>query len=306
MLGGIAAAVAATALMIPSTAFAQGGPGNGHGNGGGPPAGHGRGSGSSGSEQGNNLSVPTIMVGGEITANMGCGTSAGDPSDLVTPTGDPLSGYPINTAAYYYVQGVHTWQAQCYTDTSASVFGAWGANLIGGEAKLSVGKPIRVELGLMNSSTAEEPTLEGFDVVKLNPDALDRESAYGTLATQTDGTFSSNPQPYTPGQWRVYDAGVTFSIQNTETGDYVVPQGTPATAEINATGNVVYGYNLRVSVAGPYRITFTTSDTVSNTVTFTGSNAPISQGSASDNTAYLDINVTTGSGGGGGGGHGRP
>ena len=66
--------------------------------------------------------------------------------------------------------------------------------------------------------------------------------------------------------------------------------GTPATAEINATGNVVYGYNLRVSTPGTYAITFA----FPSSVTFAATNS---------STASIDINVT--SGGGGGGTHGR-
>ena len=294
LLGGIAAAAAATAMMMPGVAFALGGPPAGHG--GGPPAGHGHGGGGGETTLTNNLSVPTIMVGGGFTG-VTCGTPE-LPSSLVTPTGDPLTGYPIDTAAYYYVQGVNTWQAQCYTDTSASVYGAWGDNLTSGDAKLSVGSPIRVELGLMNSGTTVVPTMDGYTVVKLDPNALDRESAYGTLATGSPETgFSATPTPFASDLWRVYAGGVTFSIQNLDTLAYVVAPGTAATAEINATGNVVYGYNLRVSTAGHYRITFTAP----TSVTFTGSDAG-TLGEASGQTAYLDITVTTGSGGGGGGG----
>ena len=55
---------------------------------------------------------------------------------------------------------------------------------------------------------------------------------------------------------RVFDGGVTFSVKNLATGEYAVPLGSNPTAEINATGKVVYGYNLRVGQAGEYEITF--------------------------------------------------
>ena len=65
----------------------------------------------------NNLSVPTIMLAGGSFTGVTCGTEV--PSELVPPTGTPLSGYPDDPAAYYYVQGVHKWQAQCYTTTTS-------------------------------------------------------------------------------------------------------------------------------------------------------------------------------------------
>ena len=286
LVGALVTVVAGLALLAPAASFAQGGPPPGRGGGGG-------GGGGGETTVANNLSVPTIMVGGGFT---GVTCPLDTPSALVTPTGTPQSGYPINPAAFYYVQGVNTWQAQCYTAATASVTGAWGDNLTG-DAKLSVGAPIRVELGLTNSSTATEPLLNGYSVVKLDPNALDRESAYGTLATPNgSGGFTATPTSFTPGQWRVFAAAATFSIQNVGTGAYVVQPGTPATAEINATGNVVYGYNLRVSTAGTYRITFTMPAAVS----FTGADA----GTASGNTASLNITVTSGRGGGAGGGRG--
>ena len=38
---------------------------------------------------------------------------------------------------------------------------------------------------------------------------------------------------------RVYDGGATFSIRHVANGTYVVPEGTPAKGEINATGKVL-------------------------------------------------------------------
>ena len=290
LLSGIAGLATAAALALtPAAAFAAGGPPAGHG--GGPPAGHGHGGGGGETTLTNNLSVPTIMVNGGFTG-VTCGTVE-TPSALVTPTGDPLTGYPIGPAAYYYVQGVNTWQAQCYSADTASATAAWGDNLTG-DAKMSVGSPIRVELGLMNSDAAA-PSMDGYTVVKLDPNALDRESAYGTEATGSLETgFSANPTAFAAVQQRVYDGGVTFSIQDVATGAYVVPENTKATAEINATGNVVYCYNLRVSSAGDYKITFNIP-----TVAITGTDA----GDFTANSVTLTITVTTGGGGGGGHGH---
>lgn len=198
----------------------------------------------------NNLSVPTIMVGGSFTG-ITCGTPE-TPSELISPTGNPFTGYELDPTAYYYIQGTHKWQAQCFNDTFATATVEWGDNLTG-EASLKVGRPIRVELGLFNANTTILP-MYGFTVVKLEPTKLDRESAYGTLAISDGigGYFAITEM--LPA--RVFDAGVTFSVKNVATGAYVVPVGSNPTAEINATGKVVYGYNLRVPQAGQYEISF--------------------------------------------------
>lgn len=251
-------------------AFAKGGPGGGGGH---DPGGT------------NNLSVPTVMIGGGFTG-VTC------PGSLVYPSGTPLTGYEIDLTAYYFVQGVHAWQAECSTATSATGTAEWGDNL-SGDAKLQVGKPLRVELGLFDDTGL---SMQGFGVAKLEPSKLDRESAYGTLATD-DGeggwyaTAATLPA-------RLYDAGVTFSVKNVATGQYVVPLGSNPTAEINATGKVVYGYNLRVSAAGQYEIAF-----VIPSVDITGVDVGtyVSDPEGPD-TVTLTINVTMGGGGGGHGG----
>jgi hypothetical protein len=263
----------ALVLALSAPALAKG-PGSGGGGGGG------------GHEPGgtNNLSVPTVMIGGGFTG-VTC------PGGLVYPTGTPLTGYEVDPALSYFVQGVHAWQAECTTATSATATAEWGDNLAG-DAKLQVGKPIRVELGLFDDTGLQ---MQGFSVVKLEPSKLDRESAYGTLATD-DGLGGG----YATAQYlpvRVFDAGVTFSVKNVATGTYVVPLGSNPTAEINATGKVVYGYNLRVSAAGEYEITF-----VIPSVDITGVDAgTYVTDLLGPDTVTLVINVIQGGGGGGGG-----
>ena len=233
-------------------------------------------------ESTNNLSVPTIMLAGGGFTGVTCGADAF--SALVPPTGTPLTSYPTSPLDYYYVQGVHKWQAPCNSSTAVGlpVTAGWGDNL-SGDAKLKVGSPIRVELGLFTQGS-----VEGYTVVKLDPAALDRESAYGTLATY-DGTSAFSATPTTFTTLRVFDKAVTLTITNVATSA-VVFSG-PATAEINATGNVVYGYNLRVTAAGQYEITYLTSS-----VTISGTDA----GTFTPNSVTLVINVTGGGGGGGG------
>jgi hypothetical protein len=252
-----------------------------------PPPGKGKPS----SEATQNLSVPAILVGSLGT--LVCGGSDTAPSQLVPPTGTPLTGYEV--PGYYWVQKVHTWQAQCFNDDQASVFGAWGDNL-SGDAKLKVGSPIRVEIVLTNM-TEFSGTLQGYSVIKLQPSLADRLSAYGHAATGDAAVgWGSSPIDFSPASWVVHDAGMQISVENLDTGQFVVPLQ-PIKPEINATGKVVYGYNLRVSAAGNYQIRFNTTPAV----TFTGVDA----GTFDDNNAYLDIVVIPGGGGGGGGKKGR-
>jgi hypothetical protein len=302
------ALMVASALLAGSSAALAAKPTNPGGGGGG-----GGGGGNPGGEEtaAQNLSVPTIMVG-TPPGGLSCGTEQLAPTALRAPTGTPLSGYTgpadstLDPADYYWVQKVHTWQAQCFQAGGASVWGNWGDNLEG-DAKLKVGSPIRVELVLTNETAYPNLTpLQGYTVIKLE-DKLDRESAYGHLAVAEDASWVAVPINFPDitddpllQNWLVHDAGITFSVQNLATLTYAVPPGTSPTAEINATGKVVYGYNLRVGVAGPYRITFTSSPLVE----FLGQDA-VNGALVDANTVSIDINVVAGGGGGGGGGKPR-
>ena len=202
------------------------------------------------SESSNSLSVPTVLVGGAAFTGVTCGTPSA-PSAPVYPTGEPRTGYEVDPSASWYVQKVHAWRSQCYVDSTTTAAAEWGDNLAG-DAKLRVGKPIRVELGLEAANT---DGLLGFAVEKLEPSKLDRESAYGTRAQQVDGAWTAVADDFA--SMRVYDGGATFSIRHVANGTYVVPEGTPAKGEINATGKVLYGYQLKVTTRGQYEITYT-------------------------------------------------
>ena len=270
--GIVAVAMTLAMLLTTAPAFAAGGGKGGGGGGGG------------GETVANNLSVPAILIGsGAPTLNFACGAS-------VAPTGTPLTGYPIDTSAYYYVQGLNKWQASCMTATSATVNAEWGDNLTG-DAKLKTNSPIRVEMGLLETV----PTaMTGYTVDKLDPNALDRVSAYGTKALGPVATgFSGNPiTPYP--EVRVWTSGATLKIYNKVTGA-VVFNGA-ATAEINSTGRIVYGYNLRVTTAGTYVIEFTAPNVSINST---------DGGTISGNTVTLEIVVNSSAAGGGGKGHNR-
>jgi hypothetical protein len=265
VLRGVVGALAVAALAVPAATA------KGPGGGGTPPE----------ETATNNLSVPALFVG---TTSNGYGLVCDGAA--TEPTGTPLTGYSIGDG-YYYVQGVHAWQASCGYATSAAVTAAWGDNL-GGDARLKVGSPIRVEVGL---STATPAGYTGWDVVKLQPELLDRYSAYGTLATNATGSWASMPLTPYP-ETRVWVQGATLSIVNEDT-EFVVFSGT-ASAEINATGRVVYGYNLRVPEPGSYTITYT----------FPGVSIGSTDIGTIDGTS-VSYTIEVGQGGGNGGGVGQ-
>jgi len=275
---GVAGAATALALLVPGAAMAKG-PGGGGGGGGG---------GHTPSEVSHSLSVPAVFVGANPYGLTCDGMSVAPETDPLVP----LSGYELSPSSYYYVQGVHSWRASCLQDyTAATVDAEWGDNLAG-DAKLKVGSPIRVEIGLLVDEMTELPELTGWEVVKLEPSQLDRVSAYGTLATATEGGYVSSPT--TSLRARVWAAGSTLTIMGPDSFLVAVP----ASAEINATGKIVYGHNLRVPAMGEYTITYTFPG-----VTIDSTDAgTVIQGDAGDS---VSLTITVGSGGGGGGGGGN-
>lgn len=271
------------ALMLTTAPAFAAGPGGGGGGG----KGGGGGGGGGETTVANNLSVPAIVIGaGAPTMNYTCSLT---PTD---PTGEPLTGYPVDNTGYYYVQGIHKWQASCNnTLTSATATAAWGDNLAG-DASLKTNSPIRVEMGLL----AVDPTtfgMTGYTVIKLDPNALDRVSPYGTkaLGSVADG-FTPNPiTPYS--EVRVWVAGAALTMTNPNGSETTLN----ATAEINATGRIVYGYNLRVTTAGTYVLHFT----VPSSVTINSANrGTVTVNADGSTTLSLTINVLASSGRGGG------
>ena len=121
-----------------------------------------------------------------------------------------------------------------------------------------------------------DATQQGFTVVKLDPAALDRESPYGILATDDGlGSFSATEshRPGKPAQGLVVTDIATESFGATPTdfvplvydsqawltivGNDVVVVDEAATAEINATGKVVYGHKPACSKRWNLQITYT-------------------------------------------------
>lgn len=133
--------------------------------------------------------------------------------------------------------------------------------------------------------------LQGYTVDKLQPSTLDRLSAYGHLAGGDEVSgWTDIPANVGQASWVVHDAGMQLSVLNLDTGVFAVPLQ-PIAPEINASGKIVYGYNLRVSAAGNYQIRFNSTPVV----TF----ANVDAGTFDANNAYLNIVVAPGGGGGG-------
>ncbi len=258
----------------------------------------------------NNLSVPTIFVPGTGTFNLTCPGGPTDPPGATDPIQEPLTGYPV--AGYYYVQGTHTWQAECTTAAANSVTAAvdWGDNLEGTALKAST--PIRVEVGLTDNSVND---MVGYHVIKLDPGASDKLSPYGTEAQSASG--GANPTTFpitytTTGESgtvtvtdyvRVYDLNAKFSLYNETTGTYVVAENTPMSDEINSTGKVVYGFNWGATgkgvktlpTAGTYLLKFYAPNV---SLTVSGPNSTVSE---DGHTATLRFVVNAKNSGGGGG-----
>lgn len=280
VLTGLVGAATVAALMVPGAAMGKG-PGSGGGGGGGPKP--------PGEEGSKNLSVPALFVGAANPYSLTCDGGASSPDGQT-----PSTGYSVYPSSYFFVQGENTWQASCLENQiNPTVLASWGDNLTG-SAKKSVGSPIRVEVGLTTATPAGAATWTGWDVLKLE-NTLDRLSAYGTLAEDLDldGVYTSLPTDPYP-ETRVWASGATLKIfpsdaDGNQTGDAVYDG--VASAEINSTGRVVYGYNLRVSTAGYYAIAYT----------FPGVEiSSADPGTVAGETVTLVINVTTGTGKGGG------
>jgi hypothetical protein len=269
------------------------------------------------------LSLPTTFAGeqGQFTALL-CGTDAF--SELKVPDKGPVA-YDYDCAVThdgtvcvgpgnYYVQRDALWQAPCQKTTAGPVaaMAKWGDNLAGGDAMLKVGSPIRVELLLWDSVLSDGKL--GYHVVKLQPNELDRMSDYGHLADDLDDEVATTWAPiayevgvaYAPTaeektagafegtfQGIVYDPDATIKIEMLDSGGNPISPALvdePAGGEINATGKIVYGYNLRVVENGTYRITYTTPNV---TLTCLDAKADCSLG----NATYLDVVIPSDGGG---------
>ena len=240
-----------------------------------------------GDETGNNLSFATKFVPGVPATGEASFLRLPCLESPTNPSGPECNLFP----GYWCQKTAATWQAACTTALADTVrvTATWGANLLG-DATISAGRPIRVEMVLTEAGGA--PINPGYRVIKLT-DELDRLATYGT-----DGTVQNT-------DFTVLDVGATLRIETCEnlgcqtTTGTILPD-TIFTPEINSLGNVVYGYNWGTKgktgapAAGIYKLTFTANYT-------TIVSAPGAQNCADgENCTYVIINVKQSSGGGGG------
>lgn len=223
---------------------------------------------------GNNLSIPTLFVPDNSAAPALRIPGTSEATSPVATDEQPVwhdeitfydqdGNATVVPAGWYYEQQTDAaWQATWDVATSAAVMADWGDNLTDAP-KLKARQPIRVEMTLYQMAQDDQGALvrttgTGFRVYKLT-DELDRLATYGT-----DGAAVTN-MPV-----RVFEAGATLSIQNVDTGAWVLggpDGGAPMSAEINSVGGIVYGFNWGIQgrkstpAAGTYQLTFETVGT---------------------------------------------
>jgi hypothetical protein len=237
---------AVAALLASATgAAAAGGPPPGRGGGGGGGGGGGE------TTLGNNLSVPTIFVGG-LPATPVVRSATLAPSDQVYgPVGAQSTQFP----GYWVQQSEATWRAayiavQPGPDDPVLAVANWSDNLT--KHQWAARQPIRVEMVLYDP----DEVLTGFVMTNLTPTLDDRVAVFGT-----DGAIFQTPFVGTEGTvyTRVFVPGATLSIVR---DDGMVVYNGPMTAEMNAGGAVTYGYNWGIKgktnmpQAGTYTLTF--------------------------------------------------
>lgn len=229
----------------------------------------------------NSLSVPVINVAttsapfvcASTALVMPSGTQVYYPTGFDNPIVTPPEGGTLPAEGNYYIQGEAAWQAECGTTVDMlSVAADWGDNL-GGDAKLSVGAPVRVEVGLLVDTAVhtDYAALQGFKVVKLTEE-LDRNATYGTLGVAEDLD-----------EVRAYDDDARLRILDSS-GTAIYDAS--FSAELNSTGRIVYGYNWRPTAAGVF------------TLEFTAPAVKILNG-VDDHTTTIEVTVISRTGGGG-------
>ena len=274
------AATVVAALSTTAGVFAGGGP---------PPGGGGGGGGET--TLGNNLSVPATFVPGTTGApalRVACTDAPRAPGD---DGALPSTQFP----GYWLQKTEATWSASCATAASATVTAEWGANLTDAPS-VAAGKPVRVEVGLLDVAAAGT----GYTITNLTPTLADRLATYGTDGTSF--TSGVDGAPFT----RVWGPGTTLAIENLGTS---VTTTVPITAEINSTGAVVYGYNWgskgskNTPSAGQYRLTFTIDPAITIGAVVPGAVNSPTVGVDGHSTSLMLTLTPANRGGGGGGGN---
>jgi uncharacterized protein YjdB len=292
---------------------------------------------------GNNLSVPVVFSEGLGLAGLPV-TVGGAPSYVNTglrPTSAEqvlVGALPFfyvgnrpDQGSFYLQKTLNTWQAEWRDGTATGLQHAsatWGDNIVSRSFKTSA--PIRVEVSLNDLTSG---ALAGYNMhVISGSGSTEVQGTDGSTASMTPTIFSVVPHLVvskldTSGGNTVGDPVVDKRVI-----DAIGAEEGPGRfgAEVNVSGKVVYGYNLRVTEAGWYRVAFILDNSASNgtvgasrNVTMdalTNSTAeepsegsgsgstgpkPVPQLSGDGSTTWVDIYVAPGSGSGEGGGGGE-
>ncbi|HUX35091.1 MAG TPA: Ig-like domain-containing protein [Gemmatimonadaceae bacterium] len=172
--------------------------------------------------------------------------------------------WPDGTSAYCQ-DGLNAWQAEWLDGSLAGLQHAsatWGDNIISQSLKTSA--PIRIEVSLNDLTSG---TLAGFNMQTVSGShSTEVQGTNGTTSAMTPMIFTVVPHlvvskldtsgGVTVGD-PVVDKRVIDGIGAEEGPGYFV-------AEVNGGGKVLYGYNLRVSEVGWYRVAFLLDGSVSN------------------------------------------
>lgn len=263
--------IAALALMVSPPVFAQG-----QGQGGPPP---GKGGGGE-TTLGNNLSVPVVFAEGIGITGLVIGGNLPDGNPLNTglrptaedncsnpPCFDDSSAMVVNGVTYYPQQTASTWRADYVdagpngTNTLQEVTVAWSDNITG--QYWTPRSKVRVETVL---SEAPADTLTAYNMFSLS----------GTKRTEL---FATDGNTYQSSYRTVFSPLARLIIQKLD-GENGTPVftcfngavyegldtegGTSYSAEVNGSGNLIYGYNWNVAncssdptaLVGWWRLTF--------------------------------------------------
>jgi hypothetical protein len=323
---GAALSIATVALVAVVPAFAQG-QGGGKGGGGGGET-----------TLGNNLSVPAVfaegigvtgLVIGGVPLNTGLRPTAED-NCPTPPCFDSSSAMVVNGVTYYPQQTASTWRAGYIdagpngTNTIQEVTVAWSDNITG--QYWTPRSKVRVETVLSESPTSGP--LTAYNMFSLS--GTKRTELFATDSTTFDSLYRTVFSPLAhltiqklTGEngtlvFTCFDGAVYQSFGTEGGGGY--------TAEVNGSGNLIYGYNWDVAscssdptaLSGWWRLTFkidpsatiggATVNSNTNLVALAPSGALfVPKLDTSNNQSTLDIKITETRKGGGkkGGGTGE-
>lgn len=193
-------------------------------------------------EEAKNLSTPVVLADGAALALA-----------AVTVPGPPVGQTDPVYTDYYTVRAGAVWGADRIAATDPVAADAkWGDNLMYHQFAGRRSQPIRVEMNLFADDPAAFPGMYGYPMVSLG--GSHRDEIFGTLGVAE----ATSPMVYTP------DA--TLAIYKMDaTGQYNLTVVAPRamTAEVNASGKVIYGFNwgrpsgVPAPTPGSYRLVFT-------------------------------------------------